>query len=64
MHFQENKNYHPLSEESIMNKKVFKSKCKINNIGVTNDTLVGRGGMNLFVKYLSSGVSWGHLLRL
>ncbi len=37
-----------------MKKNVFKSKCKINNIGVTNDTLVGRGGMNLFVKYLSS----------
>jgi hypothetical protein len=37
-----------------MNKKVFKSKCKITNIGVTNDTLTGRGGMNLFVKYLSS----------
>lgn len=37
-----------------MSKKRFKSKCKITNIGVTNDTLTGRGGMNLFVKYLSS----------
>ncbi len=37
-----------------MNKKVFKSKRKINAIEVTNDTLAGRGGMNLFVKYLSS----------
>ncbi|TDE63235.1 MAG: IS1380 family transposase, partial [Candidatus Scalindua sp. AMX11] len=37
-----------------MTKKVFKSKRKINDMGVTNDTLVGRGGMNLFVKYLSS----------
>ena len=37
-----------------MNKKVFKSKRKITNIGVTNDTLTDRGGMNLFVKYLSS----------
>ncbi len=37
-----------------MKKNVFKSKRKINNIGITNDTLVGRGGMNLFVKYLSS----------
>ena len=37
-----------------MKKKVFKSKLKINDIGTTNDTLVGRGGMNLFVKYLSS----------
>ncbi len=32
-----------------MNKNVFKSKCKINDIGVTNDTLAGRS-----VKYLSS----------
>ncbi|GAX61743.1 NAD-dependent aldehyde dehydrogenase [Candidatus Scalindua japonica] len=37
-----------------MKKNVFKSKCKINKIGVTNDTLTGRGGMSLFVKYLSS----------
>ena len=37
-----------------MNKTVFKSKCKINDIGVTNDTLASRGGMNLFVKYLNS----------
>ncbi len=36
-----------------MKKNVFKSKRKINKIGVTNDTLVDRGGMNLFVKYLS-----------
>ena len=54
MHFQENKNYHPLSEEDIMKKNDFKSKCKINKIGVTNDTLTGRGGMALFVKYLNS----------
>jgi len=37
-----------------MKKNDFKSKCKITNIGVTNDTLTGRGGMALFVKYLSS----------
>ncbi len=37
-----------------MTKNVFKSKCKINCIGVTNDTLTGRGGMSLFVKYLNS----------
>ena len=37
-----------------MKKNVFKSKCKINDIGVTNDTLTGRGGIALFVKYLSS----------
>jgi hypothetical protein len=28
--------------------------CKINKIGVTDDTLTGRDGMALFVKYLSS----------
>ncbi len=37
-----------------MNKNGFKSKCKINKIGVTNDTLTGRGGMALFVKYLNN----------
>jgi len=37
-----------------MIKNVFKSKCKINHTGVTNDMLTGRGGMALFVKYLSS----------
>ena len=37
-----------------MKKNDFKSKCKISKIGVTSDTLTGRGGMNLFVKYLSS----------
>ena len=36
-----------------MNKNVYKSKNKINKIAVTNDTLTGRGGMTLFVKYLS-----------
>ncbi len=54
MHFEENKTYHPLSEEDIMKKNGYKSKCKINKIEVTNDTLTGRGGMALFVKYLSS----------
>jgi hypothetical protein len=54
MHFQENKIYHPLSEENIMQKNRYKSKCKINKIGVTDDTLTGRGGMVLFVKYLGS----------
>jgi hypothetical protein len=37
-----------------MKKNGYKSKCKINKIGVTDDTLTGRGGMALFVKYLSS----------
>ncbi|MEZ6176846.1 MAG: hypothetical protein R3B66_13420 [Candidatus Scalinduaceae bacterium] len=32
-----------------MKKNDFKSKCKITNIGITNDTLTGRGGMALFV---------------
>ncbi len=36
-----------------MDKNVFKSKCKINDIGVTDDTLIGREGMALFVKYLN-----------
>lgn len=31
----------------------FKSKCKISKVGVTEDTLTGRGGVALFVRYLS-----------
>ncbi len=31
----------------------FKSKCKIGKVDVTGDTLTGRGGMALFVRYLS-----------
>ncbi len=31
----------------------FKSKCKIDKVDVTEDTLTGRGGMALFVRYLS-----------
>jgi len=37
-----------------MNKKGNKSKCKINKVEATNDTLTSRGGMILFVKYLSN----------
>ncbi len=37
-----------------MKKNGYKSKCKINKIGLTDDTLTGRGGMALFVKYLNS----------
>ena len=37
-----------------MKKDEYKSKCKINKIGVTNDILTGRGGMALFVKCLNS----------
>jgi len=31
----------------------FKSKCKISKVDVTEDTLTGRGGVVLFVRYLS-----------
>lgn len=31
----------------------FKSKCKISSVGVTEDTLTGRGGLALFVRYVS-----------
>ncbi len=37
-----------------MNKNKLKSKYKINKIDVTNDTLTGRGGMAVFVRYLSN----------
>ena len=37
-----------------MNKNGYKSKRKINKIGVTDDILTGRGGMALFVKYLNN----------
>ncbi len=37
-----------------MKQKEFKSKEKITSIGVTGDTLTGRGGLALFVRYLSS----------
>lgn len=36
-----------------MKQNEFKSKCEINKIGVTNDTLTGRGGLSLFARYLS-----------
>ena len=52
MHLTKTKNYHPVSEE-IMKQITFKSKCKINKVDVTEDTLTGRGGMALFVRYLS-----------
>ena len=32
----------------------FKSKCKINKVEVTEDTLTGRGGLVLFVRYLTN----------
>ena len=46
----------------IMRQKEFKSKEKITGIGVTGDTLTGRGGMALFVRYLSSIKIYGLLL--
>jgi hypothetical protein len=52
MHLSKTKNYHPVSEE-IMKQIKFKSKCKINKVEVTEDTLTGRGGLALFVRYLS-----------
>jgi hypothetical protein len=36
-----------------MEQITFKSKCKINKVDVTEDTLTGRGGLALFVRYLS-----------
>jgi hypothetical protein len=52
MHWRKQKNYHPVSEE-IMRQIKFKSKCKISKVDVTEDTLTGRGGVALFVRYLS-----------
>ncbi len=40
--------------KQIMKQKEFKSKGKISKIEVTGDTLTGRGGLALFVRYLSS----------
>jgi len=51
MHLPKNKNHHPVSEE-IMKQLKFKSKCKISKVDVTEDTLTGRGGVALFVRYL------------
>lgn len=36
-----------------MKQNGFKSKCKISKVEVTEDTLTGRGGLALFVRYLS-----------
>jgi hypothetical protein len=52
MSWLKNKNHHPVSEE-IMEQLKFKSKCKISKVDVTEDTLTGRGGVALFVRYLS-----------
>jgi hypothetical protein len=52
MHWLKNKNHHPVSEE-IMGQLKFRSKCKISKVAVTEDTLTGRGGVVLFVRYLN-----------
>jgi hypothetical protein len=44
-----------------MKQITFKSKCKISKVGVTEDTLTGRGGMALFVRYLSKVNIYGLL---
>jgi len=51
MHLPKTKSHHPVSEE-IMSQIKFKSKCKISKVDVTEDTLTGRGGLALFVRYL------------
>jgi len=51
MHLPKTKDHHPVSEE-IMSQIKFKSKCKISKVDVTKDTLTGRGGLALFVRYL------------
>jgi len=40
--------------KQIMKQNKFKSKEKITKVEVTGDTLTGRGGLALFVRYLSS----------
>jgi hypothetical protein len=44
-----------------MKQIVFRSKCKINTVEVTEDTLTGRGGIALFVRYLSKVNIYGLL---
>jgi hypothetical protein len=61
MNWPKQKNYHPVSEE-IMKQITFKSKCKISKVDVTEDTLTGRGGMAVFVRYLSKVNIYGLLL--
>jgi hypothetical protein len=53
-----------------MKQITFKSKCKISKVDVTEDTLTGRGGVALFVRYLSQVniypilvEAFGHLRR-
>ena len=46
-----------------MKQIAFRSKCKINAVDVTEDTLTGRGGLALFVRYLSQVNIYGHLFE-
>ncbi len=46
-----------------MKQKKFKSKEKITKIDVTGDTMTGRGGLALFVRYLSSVNIYALLLK-
>jgi hypothetical protein len=46
-----------------MEQITFKSKCKIKKVDVTKDTLTGRGGMALFVRYLSQVSIYALLLE-
>jgi hypothetical protein len=62
MHWLKNKTHHPVSEE-IMEQIRFKSKCKINAVDVTEDTLTGRGGLALFVRYMSQINIYGLLFN-
>ncbi len=54
MRVQEDRHCYPICGEIIMKDNDFKSKCKISRIGVSDDTLTGRSGKVLFVKYLNS----------
>lgn len=56
-----NKNYNPISEE-IMKQNGNKSKLRINKVEVTMDTLTGRCGMALFVRYIEKVGICGLLL--
>jgi len=42
----------PPNSEEIMKQNGNKSKCRISKVEVTTDTLTGRCGMALFVRYI------------
>ena len=45
-----------------MKQNLFKGKCKITRVDVTDDTITGRGGLALFVRYLSNINTYSLLL--